>query len=184
MCQVLEKKLLGQNRDEAARAGGIAANVRSAIAHTRSLARGLSPVEMDARGLMSALEDLAGSVAAMSHIECVFRCDRPVRVNNHVTATHLFRIAQEALSNAVKHGRARRVRLELVPGREQLELVVRDDGRGFKADATRRKGMGLRLMKYRLGMMGGTLSIQSSAREGTTITAAVPRKALGATTPS
>ena len=172
MAQALEQKL--NSKTHAAQAGKIASHVRDAIRQTRALARGLSPVELDSGGLMSALNELATNVQEMFRVECVFRCDAPVLLRENTVATHLFRIAQEAVSNGIKHGRATRLELSLADCGGQLVLTIRDNGRGLPAEQAQNSGMGLRIMHYRAAVIGGSLTVQRGAEGGTTVVCSVP----------
>lgn len=164
--QQLAKK---KSRRESARAGEIAAHVREAIRQTRALARGLLPVELEAHGLMSALQTLATNVSRMFGILCVFRCDQPALVENTDTATNLFRIAQEAVSNAVKHGQAQAVEIVLQRETAALALTVTDNGCGIAVPATPSRGLGLRIMRHRAASMGAELSIRRLTSGGTQV---------------
>src|SRR5208282_656931 len=115
MCQVLEKKLAVRSKSEAAQVGEIARHIREAISHTRKLSRGLSPVELQTNGLMSALHELTANVQERFGIECRLECPEAVLIRNHVFATHLFRIVQESINNGLKHGKAGRVVVGLKP---------------------------------------------------------------------
>ena len=172
MSQVLEKKLARRSKAAAARADDIAKNVREAIGHTRLLARGLSPVTLESEGLMSALQELALSTERIFRVTCRFDCNPPVRVGDYPAATHLFRLAQEAVSNAIKHGKAKRILIRLKEERGRITLSVIDNGSGFPAQVPKSKGMGLRIMQSRAGMIGGTLTIERNAVGGTSVTVA------------
>ena len=169
MCEVLEQKLATKAKAEADRAGEIAGHVREAIAHTRSLARGLSPVQLDANGLMSALQELVVNVEKMFKIDCRFQCDEPILVQNNEAATHLYRIAQEAINNAIKHGKAKRIIITFQPMGDKHGLLVTNDGVPFPNDVRPSRGMGLRIMNYRAGQIGATLQIRSDREKGTTV---------------
>jgi PAS domain S-box-containing protein len=174
MSQVLEQKLAGKSKADAARAGEIAGHVREAIAQTRSLARGLSPVTLESEGLASALHELAANAEKMFGIQChVERVDAVSNLQPAI-ATHLYRIAQEAVSNAIKHGKARRVDIALESTSERLLLNIVDNGQGFPPASHSQGGMGLRIMKYRAGMVGGLLSIDARAEGGVSVTCKVP----------
>ncbi len=180
MSQVLGQKLERRSKDGAARAGEIARNVRETIAQTRALARGLSPVTLEAEGLMSALQELAQNTAKIFRVACHCECEPPVLVADQAVSTHLFRIAQEAVSNALRHGKkVRRLTIQLRKDDKQIVLSVSDDGTGFPPAqaAAKNKGMGLRIMQSRAGMIGGTLSIGNNPGGGATVTIAVPRAA-------
>lgn len=176
MSQVLEQKLSLRSRDAARRAGEIARNVREAISQTRSLARGLSPVTLDSEGLASALQELALNTGKIFGVACRLDCDPPVSVADHAVATHLFRLAQEAVANAIKHGRAKRISIQLTGDRGRVILKVDDDGTGFPAEIFKSKGMGLRIMQSRVGMMDGTLSIERNPAGGACVICSVPNR--------
>jgi PAS domain S-box-containing protein len=169
MCGVLEQKLGAKARAEAGRAGEIARHVREAIAHTRRLARGLSPVQLDANGLMSALQELAANVEHMFRIQCRFQCDEPILIQNNAAATHLYRIAQEAINNAIKHGKAKKILITFRPTGDRHCLLISNDGAPFPSEAKQSQGMGLRIMDYRAGEIGASLQIRGGDGQGTTV---------------
>lgn len=174
MSGALERKLVVRSPPEARAAGEIAGHVREAIGQTRLLARGLSPVTLESEGLMSALQEFAGNTERIFGVSCRFKCSPPVLVKDPAVGTHLFRIAQEAVSNAIKHGRATVLRIELQehpPG--TLVLTVTDNGFGFPKDAPKQKGMGLQIMKSRAGMMGGLLAVENAEGGGVKVSCSV-----------
>ena len=174
MSQVLQQKLSAKTKDGAVRAGDIARHVREAISQTRSLARGLTPVTLESEGLASALRELAANAEKLFGLECKIECGPGVPNIDPAIATHLYRIAQEAVSNAVKHGKAPRVVIRLAVDPERLLLSVTDNGQGFPKVLPRDGGMGLRIMRYRAGMIGGLLSTESKQGGGTTVLCTVP----------
>jgi PAS domain S-box-containing protein len=121
----------------------------------RFLSHGLVPVDVDAAGLMAALEGLAAGVGQVGPPACTFRCPEPVLVEDNRTATQLYRIAQEAVTNAVRHAAAHTIEIALERADGGLALSVRDDGRGISEEAMRRGGMGLRIMQHRAGLLSG-----------------------------
>jgi two-component system, NarL family, sensor histidine kinase UhpB len=154
--------------------------LQNAIASTRSLARGLAPVDLEQARLPAALDALTRRIGEMYEVACNLECtgniDEPLDLTR---ATHLYRIAQEALSNAARHGRARRIDVLLHIDREIL-LAVSDNGSGFDALAAgSAPGMGLRLMRYRASLLGGSVSVTSSAA-GTRIECRCPEKSPAA----
>ena len=175
MSQVLEQRLEKILPAEAAGAAEIGRHVREAISQTRLLARGLSPVTLESEGLMSALEELAADTEQMFHVRCRFEARETVRTPNHASATHLFRIAQEAVSNALKHGKATRIDIELKPAGEFAELIVRNNGIGFPKKP-KKTGMGLRIMNYRAGMIGATLRVEPGKDQGTAVICTFKKK--------
>ena len=175
LSQVLAQKLKPVSKSAAARANTIAAGVREAISQTRLLARGLSPVTLESEGLMSALAELALNTEKIFGIRCRFDFTDPVEFADHAASTHLFRIAQEAVSNAIKHGRARNITIQLREEPHQLALRVTDDGIGFPANFTGGAGMGLRIMQTRIGMVSGQLSIERNAKTGASVIFTAPK---------
>ena len=169
MSQVLAQRLASKAKAEAASAAEIAKLVRAAISHTRDLARGLSPVVLESNGLMSALKQLAENTEKLFRVSCRFQCDQPVLLHDNAVATHLYRIAQEAISNALKHGQARHVTIHLTIAPPQIVLLVKDDGVGLPKIPRKHQGMGLRIMQYRAGMVGGSLTVQRDPDGGTSV---------------
>jgi PAS domain S-box-containing protein len=136
----------------------------------RALSRGLVPVHVEARGLCAALDDLAASTSEQSGIPIGFDCPEAIEVPDHATATELFHIAQEALSNALRHGQPRQVRLSLRRAAGGLCLGIQDDGAGTQDRPKDGNGIGLRIMRHRAEQIGGVLHIGSAAGGGTVVT--------------
>jgi PAS domain S-box-containing protein len=176
MSKVQEQKLAEKSLAEAAGAAKIVDLVNQAIYTTRQLARGLLPVLSDSHGLMSALQEWASEVEQLFHIECRFECDDPVLNPDDTVATHLYRVAQEAVHNAIKHGRAKHVVISLAAGQNEAVLKVQDDGCGMPDVLPNQSGMGLRIMNYRAGMIGGTLRVERVSGKGTLVTCVFPTK--------
>jgi signal transduction histidine kinase len=162
----------------AAKIEELANHVRDAAGRVRQLARGLSPVDRDEGGLESALEELASSTAKLTGISCSFVSPGPIPNLEGGPAVHLFRIAQEAVSNALKHGRAKTVVIALDTGDGACSLRVSDDGVGFVPSITEKKGMGLSIMRYRARMIGGELEIQPNSPTGTVVACAIPMRTV------
>jgi two-component system, NarL family, sensor histidine kinase NreB len=174
MMHALEQNIASVSKSGASQLEKLSEYLRQAIRQSKALARGLSPVDLQANGLMSALEELATNVSAMFRVNCTFCCSKPVLISDNAAATHLFRIAQEAATNAVKHGQARRIEIELRRESGQLLVSVRDDGKGFDAKAERDDGMGLSGMCYRAEMIGGKFTVEPGNGGGTIVTCAAP----------
>lgn len=174
MSQVLEQKLAPKSKADAGRVAEIAGHVREAISQTRLLARGLFPVTLESEGLKSALEELAVNTEKIFGIKCRLVCHGEIKISDLAGATHLYRIAQEAVSNAFKHGKAKEITigLDCEPGR--ISLSVSDNGVGLSRQSAKNKGMGLRIMQYRAGMLGGTLSVERNSNGGTSVVCLVP----------
>jgi PAS domain S-box-containing protein len=172
MVQTLESKLQLVSPAEAEQAAKISRHVRDAIRQAKSLARGLSPVDVEANGLMSALQELAGTIRDIFRIDGSFYARNPVLISDNNLATHLFRIAQEAVSNAVKHSGATAIQIELSRVGDQVNLSVSDNGRGITPKNDR--GMGLRIMSYRASIIGGTVTVESISCQGTKVVCSAP----------
>ena len=93
-----------------------------------------------------------------------------VLIENNTVATHLYRIAQEAVTNAVKHGKSKRIEIGLAQTSTRITVMVKDDGVGFSAKHPKKGGMGLRIMQYRARVIGATLNLQSAPGKGTQLT--------------
>jgi PAS domain S-box-containing protein len=175
LSDVLRNDLEAQSSSEAAKAAKIAHLLNRAVTHTRSLARGLHPVEPEPHGLMSALEALATSITELFKVTCTFECEEPVLIEDSTVATHLYRIAQEAVNNAIKHGRARHIKVGLAARPERFILKISNDGMRFKKVTGRKMGLGLRIMQYRADMIGGELVIEKKSGGGATVICVAPR---------
>ena len=170
----LERQLAAGSPAEAVRAREISRLVRQAMTHTRELAHGMCPVELAEEGLPGALRGLAAQTRKQFRVQCVFRCDLPEWSSDHAVETHLYRIAQQAIANAIQHGKARRIDLRLQEAANKFILGIRDNGIGFTEPGDTCKGMGLRIMQYRADVIGGTLLIRRLASGGTAVVCAIP----------
>ena len=149
--QVLEEKLAARDLPEATDANKVVELVEEGINLSRKLAKGLYPVDMEADGLMLALEEYAATSSELFKVSCRFECDLPVLIHDTATAGHLFRIAQEAVGNAIKHGQAKNILIRLDASEEATELSVKDDGVGLPEPLPNNRGLGLRIMAHRSG---------------------------------
>jgi signal transduction histidine kinase len=155
---------------QANEAGKIAALTESTLARTRDLVKAIQPVAIDSRGLMHSLKDLTQSFSRLFGVECTFTCPRPVRIVEPDTALHVFRIAQEALQNAVKHGKPKRIRVLLFARAKLAELIVTNDGISFNPSPARQnKGLGLHIMRQRAAVLKGELIIEKLKPKGTLV---------------
>jgi two-component system CheB/CheR fusion protein len=159
MSKVLQQRLTEQRRPEAIDAEKIVTLVNEAIEKTRELSRGLVPVVSDAAGLMGALGRFAGEVEDLFGVPCRFECDTPVLIDDVAAATHLFHIAQDAVTNAIKHGAASELCIRLAACGGTGRLIVEDDGVGIDPGRDRGTGMGLHIMRYRANMVGGSMKM-------------------------
>lgn len=147
----------------------IAVGLSEAIDRARMLARGLSPVALEANGLASALQELTDGVRKLFGIECRFASRGRIPVNDALAATHLYRITQEAINNALKHGRPSRLLVSLKKTGPKATLIIQDNGTGFSPNGQGSQGMGLRTIAYRAGMIGADLQVKSEPGRGTQI---------------
>jgi PAS domain S-box-containing protein len=176
MGKVLEDRLAESSAVDAAEAAKIVKLVNESIRMTRELARGLLPVVSEDHTLASALEHHAGEVSELFHVACRFECSGPAMSTVHegALADHLHRLAQEAVTNAIKHGRAKNIAIGLAVVKGGGVLTIRDDGCGFEVGSKKKSGLGLRIMNYRAKMIGGSLSVESSAEGGTQVRCSFP----------
>ena len=135
------------------------------------ISKGLYPVDMDQEGLMTALDELAASTKKMFGIPCVFTCDKPVFISNKAAVIQLYRIAQEAVTNAVKHGKPNQIEIYLSGTYNKVTMVIKDDGIGIKNITERMNtGLGLKIMSYRANLINASLNIGPNLKGGTVIT--------------
>jgi PAS domain S-box-containing protein len=163
--------------------------MREALSQTRRLAHGLQPIELEGRGVLSALTTLAEMSENMFDVDCDFACDQTQLPIRPEAALALYRIAQEAIHNAVNHGSAKKIRVELAVRGGDLNFTISDDGSGFRLPPTHTVandsshmltggGMGLRIMEYRARAAGGQFEIKPNAPRGTNIICTFPRTAV------
>lgn len=165
LAKALERKAQSGGIIEAADVAEVVDLLDQAITLTRRLARGLNPVRLESDGLMHALSELAANARSLFGIACLFECDDSILVDDNATATHLYRIAQEALNNAIKHGKADRVIIRFARNGNTTTLTVEDNGMGLANAANHGGGMGLSIMNYRASMVGASLDIRNG-RDG------------------
>ncbi len=155
--QYLAEKLIARDAPEVEDADRVIGLIEDAISMARGLAAGLSPIDTEGEGLLSALADLASHFSTQFKVVCHFDYEEPIVIHDATVTTHLYRIIQEAVHNAIRHGKARNIWIHLEKEGSLVTLAVRDDGCGLPK--TIPAGMGLRNMKYRASMIGGRLTI-------------------------
>lgn len=192
---LLKTSLAEEGSRQVESAEKIASLLKNSLALTRSLARGLHPVGVQEGGLGAALDELSTRTSEMFRINCRCKCPAVIDMDN-TTATHLYRIAQEAVTNAVKHGQAKEIDIELSTNPHRTVLSVKDQGKGKGKGRGRAgrgagpgpkpHGMGQRIMSYRADIIGGTLEIQrNQSGPGTTVVCTIPTPpAQSATSPA
>jgi signal transduction histidine kinase len=176
--QVLAEKLAARGLPEARESRKVVDLVEEGITLARGMAHGLQPVEPQPDGLMQALDEFAGAASERYRTACRFICDSPVLVASPAVATHLYRIAQEAVSNAARHGRATDIAIVLEVYDRGLRLAIEDNGSGIPQ---RRPsgGLGLKIMADRAKVIGGTLTVRSGISGGTEVCCTVMQEGAG-----
>lgn len=135
----------------------------NAISQARDTARGLYPGELEGNSLMHSLEELTLNTRGAS---CVFICPKPIFIEDKNTATHLYRMVQEGISNAIKHGKAKNIKIAFTQNKENTKLVIKDDGVGMLEENYSSKGIGLKIMKYRSHIMNAAFTIKANFPHG------------------
>lgn len=165
-------KRLGKRTPVLASLDSIIKAIHRSIQHTRLLSRGLAPVELESGNLPSALAELASDTTSLFQIECEFECAKPGESFEIETCSHLYRIAQEAIQNAIKHGQADRIRIGLHSKRGEGILTITDNGTGIDNKKTPKgegNGMGLTIMQHRAAIIHGIVSVNSHNGSGTSV---------------
>jgi PAS domain S-box-containing protein len=170
LTDLLAERLQKKSEPDSAEAEKIGGLLNEAITQTRGIARGLFPVHLAQEGLACALEELATTTSNLYEIDCRFSSDEPIPVLENGVGLHLYYIAQEAVLNAAKHGKAKNVVISLTHIGDRFSLAVKDDGPGFPWPGTHLAGMGIRIMHYRAKVIGATLDLKSQAGHGTQVT--------------
>ncbi len=174
MAAALRDRLKLSLPDEVPQADALARLARDATQQSRAISRGLHPVQLEKLGLLAALEELAVQTRILHGIACNFRSRGPLPAREHAAELHVYRIAQEAIRNAVRHGGASHILVTLATHGRTHRLAVTDNGSGFDVAKVRASptGRGLRLMGYRANMIGGSFNVTSRPGSGARITCA------------
>jgi PAS domain S-box-containing protein len=166
---LLEKRLEQKSKTNAGLAHEMVALIREAITKTRTIARGLSPVYIDEGALFTAIRDLAKQVESIFGVSFRLDVSKAVQVKDNAAAVHIFRIIQEAVNNAVRHGKAGHITITLKPKKGFITLTIADDGTGLPDEIGRKKGLGLSIMRHRARMIGADLVIKKNPKGGTSV---------------
>ena len=169
VAQVLKEKLAARSAPETAEAEKLVRCVEEGIDHTRNLARGFFSPELEAEGLVVALQNLAETVTERFSIKCVLDGDELIPIHDPTVANQLYQIAQEAVTNSVKHAAAKHIDIRLAMDGPELCLSIVDDGVGFP-DKPRPEGLGLHLMRHGAALSGGTFDVRRNGKSGTIAT--------------
>ncbi|MGD2218051.1 MAG: GAF domain-containing sensor histidine kinase [Gemmatimonadales bacterium] len=176
MARNLQRELEDHSAREAANAGILVENIEQSKSQIRALMKGLMPVDVDASGLMEALGELVDQCQTVYDVPCDFEYDEPVLMEDNFTATHLFRIVQEAIQNAIKHGQAEHITVGIRRSGNRVTLRIRDDGIGFDPAGLDSGGIGLRVMRHRAELIGAALRIASAESGGTVVRCTVEER--------
>lgn len=168
----LHDRLRMHDASETELAAKLLSRIEQAKADVRAFAKGLLPVECDAEGLMSALAELAEETEASHGVVCHLECGTPATIADNFTATRLYRIAKEAVHNAVKHGQASEILISL-DNADAITLRVRDDGVGISPAFAKNRGSGMQIMRHRCEVVGGRFEVYSGDGDGTTVTCTI-----------
>ncbi|MBS0300077.1 MAG: histidine kinase [Proteobacteria bacterium] len=173
--RVLEKKISAStigNENLTALAASIASQTQTAVIHIKQLAQGLLPFELEANGLIQALQTLATRISTTYNIDCDFSWNNINVINDNSTALNLYRITQEAANNAIRHGKAKHLTISLMSDEKMLCLSICDDGCGFTGidiNHPSTPGMGIKIMQYRAKELGAKLEILARKEGGTEV---------------
>ena len=169
LSEELKLSLAAERHPQALEVAKIETRLTEALTQADTVSRGLYPVELETNGLMAALQELANRISILYSVTCRFHCLRNVLIQDSSVATHLFRIAQEAVTNAIKGGRAKQISMQLRERGGKIILSIHDNGRGYP-NPPPRQGMGLKIMAYRARMIDGILRTKSRVHHGTRVT--------------
>ncbi len=171
--RALEKQIFTAGSESMAKtAAAIASQAQIAVIQIKQLAQGLLPFELEANGLIPALQTLAARITTTYNIICDFSCNNSITINDNDLALNLYRVAQEAVNNAIRHGKAQHIDISLTSEEGILRLSICDDGSGFVGIDTNHKtisGMGIKIMQYRAKQLGAKLEFLSRNEGGTEV---------------
>ena len=173
-CKGLSLKLKGKSSEAIKDALVISKLANKAISQTRDIAKMLYPVDIQTGGLVSALKTLASTAETTMGVTCRFRCGKSVVVKNLVEAKQIYRIVQEAITNAVRHGNAKNIKVNLRATNKGIILLIENDGLDFPKLPPKKVGFGLKIMQYRADLLGGSLNIRVGNKGGTAVICVFP----------
>ncbi len=174
MTRGLQLKLAKQKAAEAKEAAKIHSLIQQAMSHAHDLAHDLASLDLKENDLGAALDGLAAHVREFFDISCRFKLKGPIPPLEAGMMSQLYKITQEAVTNAIKHGKAKRVAISLANSSGKVILKVENDGLPFPDLRSQSTGMGLRIMNYRASLIGGSLEIKGASSHGTLVTCSVP----------
>jgi signal transduction histidine kinase len=177
LATTLNRRLQDGDPKDAEMAQQIASAAQAALEHVRQLSRGLFPADIDGAGFVESLRRLASTTTSLHHVSCTVECDTPVSIPDSRTATQLYRIAQEAVTNAIRHAEAEHIRIVLAAEAGTTTLSVIDDGVGIHHRVPNENGIGLRIMRHRAISLGAAFAAGPGATGGTMVTCTLSRGA-------
>jgi signal transduction histidine kinase len=170
----LHQRLRDKNQPEAESAEELATGIPTALGQLKEIVRGLVPLNLDSEDLIPALQQLVNTVEKQTGVRCRLDADPEALPTDSDAAVQLYRIAQEAITNAVKHGRPDKIVVSLKPRNGHTEFMVRDNGVGLRVEAVASGGCGLRVMQYRARVIGGRMDVRSAGDDGTSLVFTIP----------
>ncbi len=174
MSESLEDHLAAKALPEAAAlAAKVTGRIKEAVTQTRDLAKGLFPVELKTHGIVPALQKLALNTERLFQITCAFKGGTALQIRNESISRHLYRIAQEAVFNAVKHSHGKHIQICLTREGGRITMSVKDDGVGIRVNKVNESDMGLHIIRYRASVIGAKLDIRRGPHGGTIVTCIV-----------
>jgi signal transduction histidine kinase len=178
MIQALQKRMGKASPAVVREVNRLQTLIQQSVEQSRNLAKLFYPVELERLGLLTALQEIWHKTALFSNTSYVVESDDDPSYAGlkGQPAIQLFRIAQESVHNALKHGGAKRISVRLETADDIVTLTVRDDGSGLAPDLDKGKGMGLHIMQYRARMIGGKLDVRNARGGGVIVTCSVPKQ--------
>lgn len=152
--------------------------INEAVRRTRDTAQELYPGDLDGTSLVRMLEELMSSTQESSGVACHFHCPDPIVIAEKEVAIHLYKIAREGISNALKHGNPKLVEVSLIQNDGHIDLAIKDDGMGFVGDLQKTKGIGLKLTQYRAHVMNASFQVEENVPHGVVLKCRLPKGAL------
>ena len=169
MMDVVGKQIHGVRPDLHSLLDELSLQIYGGMERTRALAHGLVPAKLVNLGLERALKELARQTTLARQVEVEVKCPAELPEHGAEPTLQVYRIAQEAVSNAIKHGKAKRIVISLVKRRENLVLTITDNGKGLPKKSSRSQGIGLHVMQFRTAILGGSFSLRSNKPGGVTV---------------
>ncbi|MBN2532715.1 MAG: substrate-binding domain-containing protein [Spirochaetales bacterium] len=176
IASVIENQLMKINPQKAGKATYLRKLIKNTIVKTKALAKGLYPSGLEYDGLINMIKELSNSIQLQFNVPCKITLDHKVCIDDNPLALHLYRITQEAVINAVRHGKPKNIEIVFNSTYEKVELIIQDDGIGIPKNFKDIEGMGIRSMKYRANMVGGKLDIRRNGKKGTIVTCIITTK--------